>query len=121
MYKVNGELSSCDITYSGRVPSREGDKHNFAQSLLFNGLSKSDQTFTVGFVKVLSSHPIHIVVWGNFPFKHFEIYWYFNCQCLNNCYVFQILKAQVSPSRMALSDLNPNLNAPTDETTHIEL
>ena len=25
MYKVNGELSSCDITYSGRVPSREGD------------------------------------------------------------------------------------------------
>ena len=30
MYNVNGELSSCDITYSGRVPSREGDKHNFA-------------------------------------------------------------------------------------------
>ena len=28
--KVNGELSSCDITYSGRVPSREGDIHNFA-------------------------------------------------------------------------------------------
>ena len=30
MYKVNGELSVCDITYSGRVPSREGDIHNFA-------------------------------------------------------------------------------------------
>ena len=30
MYKVNGELSSCDITYSGRAPSREGDIHNFA-------------------------------------------------------------------------------------------
>ena len=30
MYKVKGELSSCDITYSGRVPSREGDVHNFA-------------------------------------------------------------------------------------------
>ena len=29
MYKVNGELSSCDITYSGRVPSREGNIHNF--------------------------------------------------------------------------------------------
>ena len=29
MYKVNGELSSCDITYSGRVPSKEGDIHNF--------------------------------------------------------------------------------------------
>ena len=30
MYKVNGELSSCDIKCSGRVPSREGDIHNFA-------------------------------------------------------------------------------------------
>ena len=30
MYKVNGELSPCDITYSGRVSSREGDIHNFA-------------------------------------------------------------------------------------------
>ena len=32
-------------------------------------LSKSAQTFTVGFVKLLSTHPIHIVVWGNFPFN----------------------------------------------------
>ena len=32
---------------------------------------KSGQTFTIGFVKLLSSHPIHIVVWGNFPFKIF--------------------------------------------------
>ena len=31
MYKVNGELSSCDITYFVRVPSREGgDIHNSA-------------------------------------------------------------------------------------------
>ena len=30
MYKVSGGLSSCDITYSGRVLSREGDIHNFA-------------------------------------------------------------------------------------------
>ena len=30
MYKVSGELYSCDITYSGRVQSREGDTHNFA-------------------------------------------------------------------------------------------
>ena len=29
----------------------------------------SAQTFTVGFVKLLSTHPIHIVVWGNFPFN----------------------------------------------------
>ena len=34
-----------------------------------NGLSKSAQTFTVGFVNLLSTHPIHIVVWGNFPFN----------------------------------------------------
>ena len=69
MYKVNGEFSSCDITYSGRAPSREGDIHNFALSLLLNGLSKSAQTFTIRFLKLLSPHPIHIVVWGNFPFK----------------------------------------------------
>ena len=30
MYKVNGELFSCDITDSGRVPSKEGDIQNFA-------------------------------------------------------------------------------------------
>ena len=30
MYKVNGELFSCDITDSGRVPSREGDIQNLA-------------------------------------------------------------------------------------------
>ena len=32
MYKVNGELFSCDITDSGIhvVPSREGDIQNFA-------------------------------------------------------------------------------------------
>ena len=41
-----------------------------AWSLLLNGLSKSAQTCTVGFVKLLSTHPIHIVVWGNFPFKY---------------------------------------------------
>ena len=44
---------------------------------LLNGLSKSAQTFTVGFVKLLSTHPIHIVVWGNFPFK-LDI-----CHCLH--------------------------------------
>ena len=30
MYKVNGELSCCDITDSGIVPSREDDIQNFA-------------------------------------------------------------------------------------------
>ena len=84
MYKVNGELSSCDITYSGRVPSREGDIHNFAKSLLLNGLSKSAQTFTVGFLKLLSPHPILIVVWGNFPFNKTS------CKCLlTQCSVYE--------------------------------
>ena len=53
MYNVNGELPSCDITYSGRVPSREGDIHNFALSFLLNGLSKSTKNFTDGFLKLL--------------------------------------------------------------------
>ena len=30
MYKVNGELFSCDITDSGKVPLRERDIQNFA-------------------------------------------------------------------------------------------
>ena len=30
MYKVNGELLSCDITDSGIVRSREGDMLKFA-------------------------------------------------------------------------------------------
>ena len=30
VYKVNGELFSCDITDSGTVPSREGDIQTFA-------------------------------------------------------------------------------------------
>ena len=44
--------------------------YNFAYNAHWslNGLSKSDQTFTVGFVKLLSNHPIHIVL-GNLPFK----------------------------------------------------
>ena len=40
MYKVNGELFSCDITDSGIGPSREDDIQNFAQLVLLNGLSK---------------------------------------------------------------------------------
>ena len=66
-YEVNGELFSCDITYSGRVPSREGGIQNFAWLFLLDGLSKFAQSFTVGFVKLLSTHPIHIAVWGYSP------------------------------------------------------
>ena len=59
MYKVNGELFSCDITDSGIIPSREGDIQNFAKLVLLNGLSKFAQNITVGFLKLLSTHPIH--------------------------------------------------------------
>ena len=69
MYKVNGELFSCDITDSGIVPSRGGDMQNFAELVFLNGLSKFAQNFTVGFLKLLSTHPIHIVFRGNFPFN----------------------------------------------------
>ena len=83
MYKVNGELFYCVITYSGRDPSREGDMQNSAQLVLLNGSSKFDQNFTVGFLKLLSIHPnphclgfcfVVVVLFllgggGNFPFK----------------------------------------------------
>ena len=69
MYKVNGELFSCDITDSGRVLFREDDIQNVAKLIFLNGLSKFAQIFTVGFLKLLSTHLIHIAVWGNFPFN----------------------------------------------------
>ena len=37
--------------------------------VLLNGLSKFVQNFTVGRLKLFSTHPIRIVVWGNFPFN----------------------------------------------------
>ena len=49
MYKVNGELFSCDITDSGIVLSREGDIQNFAELVLLNGLSKFAQNLLLGF------------------------------------------------------------------------
>ena len=57
--------------------------HNHLE--LLNGLSNSAQTFTVGFVKLLSTHPIHIVVWGNFPLKAWIIFcedWRTSCMYL---------------------------------------
>ena len=75
MYKVNGELFSCDITDSGRVPSREGDIQNFG---IISSLERiiqicSNFYWNIGFLKLLSTHPIHIVVWGNLPFKCFKV------------------------------------------------
>ena len=74
MHKVNGELYSCGITDSGRVPSREGNIQNVALLILLYGLLKFAQNFTVGFLKLLSTHPIHVVVvWANFPFKFYTL------------------------------------------------
>ena len=79
MYKVNGELSSCDITYSGRVSSREGDTHNFAFVITFlkRIIQICSNFYCCGFVKLLSTHPIRIVVWGNIPFK--LLFWGATC------------------------------------------
>ena len=48
LYKVNGELFSCDITVL-RVPSREGNIKNGIISSLIFGVSKFVQNLTVGF------------------------------------------------------------------------
>ena len=61
MYKVSGESCASDITDSGIVPSREDDIQKVAKLVIFNGLSKFAQNFTVGFLKLPSTHPIHIV------------------------------------------------------------
>ena len=70
--QIKSIMESCPLMIShilAEFHPERGDIHNFAQSLLLNGLSKSAQTVTVGFVKLLSTHPIYIFVWGNFPFK----------------------------------------------------
>ena len=68
MYKVNGELFSRSITGSGRVLSREGGYTKLCMIIvLLNGFSKFAQNFTVGFLNLLSAHPIHIVVWWKLP------------------------------------------------------
>ena len=70
MDKVNGELFFMVSQNFGRVPSREGDIQKFVYLVLFNGLSKFAQNFTVGFLNWLSTHQTYIVVLGNFPFNH---------------------------------------------------
>ena len=69
MYKVNGELFSCGITDSGRVTSDIGLQTKLCKIITLNGLSQFAATSTVGFLRLLSNRPIHIAVWGNFPFK----------------------------------------------------
>ena len=68
-------MESCPLVISHILAEFHPERATYTtlhnQSLLLNGLSKSAQTFTVGFVKLLSTLPIHIVVWGNFPFNQF--------------------------------------------------
>ena len=70
MYKLDEELSSCDITFW--QSSIQGGRHT--QLCIITSLkwikSKSAQTFTDGFLKLHSTRPIHIV-WGNFPFNSY--------------------------------------------------
>ena len=68
-------MESCPLVISPILAEFHPERATyttFFKSLLLNGLSKSAQTFTVGFVKLPATHPIHIVVWGNFPFKRRE-------------------------------------------------
>ena len=69
-------MESCPIVISHILaefhPERATYKTLYSNFSL-NGLSKSAQTFIDGFLKLLSTHPIHIVVWGNFPFNLFQI------------------------------------------------
>ena len=68
MYKVNGELSSCDITFWQSAVQR-GRHTKLCIITSLKWIIQICSTFTVGFLKLLSVHPIHIVFWGNFPFN----------------------------------------------------
>ena len=60
-------------TKSMKSCSREFRPERVTYTSLHNhfsyGLSKSAEAITVGFVKLLSTHPIHIAAWGNFLIK----------------------------------------------------
>ena len=73
-------MESCSLVVSqilDELPSREHDIGNHTKLCKIitpnYGLSKSAQTFPVGFLYLLSTHPIHVVVWRNFSF-HKQIY-----------------------------------------------
>ena len=67
MYKVNGELSSCDITSLAKFHPERATYITLHFHFSFNGLSKSAQTFTVGFVKYPSTQPILHCCLGKLP------------------------------------------------------
>ena len=67
--EVNGELFSCEIADSGRVLSRELERHTFIQYFMqissLKRIIKICSKFYCWVSKLLSTH--HIVVWGNSP------------------------------------------------------
>ena len=72
VYQVNGELFSCGITYSSRVPSRGGDIQNFTISpVRFWIIIQICSKFYCWVCKIAFYSPNQNVVWGNFPFKRF--------------------------------------------------
>ena len=86
-------MESCPLVISHILAEFHPERATYTtfHNHFLNGLPKSAQTFTVGFLKLLSSHPIYIVVWGNFPFKDF---WPLNYQysklSLTNVYEFKL-------------------------------
>ena len=83
MYKVNGELSSCDIIFW-----QSSMRGRFCINLL-NGLSKSAQTFTVGFVNLLSN-PFHIVFGETSPLKFGYFHYHIKKTHLIKIWIFLI-------------------------------
>ena len=72
---------------------------------------KFAQTFTVGFLKLLSTHPIHIVVWGNFPFNYSEIVLYmYSVHCTLG------LRNLTLQNKQSINQSNKQTNKQTNKT-----
>ena len=65
--EVNIELFSCGITDCGIFRLASG-RTKLGMITSLKRIIKICLNFTVEFSKLLTTHPIHIVVWGNFPF-----------------------------------------------------
>ena len=73
------KIKTCEIYVQSQKRVVLSWYHRFWQSSIQTGqhtklciissLERIAQNVTVGCLELLSTHPIHIVVWGNFPFK----------------------------------------------------
>ena len=70
MYKANGELFCYGITDSGWGSVHRG-RHT--KICLISSLLSTKFYCWVSIMKLLFTHPIHIVVWGNFTFNNYGI------------------------------------------------